>query len=329
MQLELLQIVLDNTSEAIVLYNKEFKVLAINSRMKELYRELSDKDIDLGYDMRQYLNATNERTFHESSQKAINGQKQVFDFFSIGGVSGKWLNYTVLPVYERGGHFVGVMWIIKDIHAQKMLELQLREDEGKFRSLFEEAPMSVLIVDEKGIIIEANKETSTLFGYDAAELMGQSINMLIPERFRAAHNKYQVGYMEHPRPYRMGMGRLTPAVMKSGEEIMVEVSLNSFVSFDKKYATAIIQNVSERIENEKRVKEKMKQLRDIAWFQSHKLRHPLVNIMGLMNLMKEDKAYSEQILNFLEIEVNALDQVIHTVVDMVNKDHLQQDEESI
>ncbi|MDD3004761.1 MAG: PAS domain S-box protein [Flavobacterium sp.] len=306
-----------------MLYSKEFKVLALNSTAKILYKRVTGGNLGVGSDMRTSINPKNVDTFYQFTSKALNGEKTIMEYYNDGNSEARWLNYTVLPVYnDNDKSLIGIMWIIKDIHTEKMLELKLREDEMKFRSLFEEAPVPIIIVDETAKIVDANKETSFLFGYAPTELIGQSLNILIPERFNKSHDSHYAGYMKHPRPYKMGVGRLIPALLKNGQEITVEVSLNSFTSFDKKYATAIIQDVSKRIEHEQAVEEHFKQLRDIASFQSHEVRHPLANILGLTKFINEEKSYDELSFRYLEMEANNLDNVIRKTMEIIYKKNL-------
>src|SRR5574343_1335368 len=77
--------------------------------------------------------------------------------------------------------------------------------------------------------------------------------MLIPERFRNNHANYQADYLKHSQPIRMGINRHTPARKKNGEEITIEASLNTFEIGGERFVLLIVQDVTHRIQSEKRL----------------------------------------------------------------------------
>src|SRR5205823_3905 len=88
---------------------------------------------------------------------------------------------------------------IRDISKRK-------KSEEKFRDLLEAAPDAMVIVDSDGRIMLINAQTEKLFGYGRQELIGQWIELLIPERFRRSHPKHRTGYVHEPRVRAMGSG---------------------------------------------------------------------------------------------------------------------------
>jgi PAS domain S-box-containing protein len=74
-----------------------------------------------------------------------------------------------------------------------------------------------------------NPETEKIFGYNHEEMINQHIDLLIPARFKQNHHQHTEEYLQSPRMYQMGAGRFIPSVTKDGKELIVEVSLNSFI----------------------------------------------------------------------------------------------------
>src|SRR6185503_5365233 len=95
-----------------------------------------------------------------------------------------------------------------------------------FRLAVESAPNSMILVDESGRIVLVNAQTEKLFGYPRAELLGQPIEMLVPERFRAAHPGQRRSFFGDPRTRSMGAGRDLFGLRKDGTEVPVEIGLN-------------------------------------------------------------------------------------------------------
>ncbi|BCR03813.1 hypothetical protein DESUT3_08820 [Desulfuromonas versatilis] len=101
-----------------------------------------------------------------------------------------------------------------------------RASEVSFRCLLENAAESVLVVDRLGRIVWTNQRTSELFGYRCEEMLGQRVEMLLPERHRQAHLEHRASYMAEPRNRPMGKGLELAARRSDGSEFPVEISLS-------------------------------------------------------------------------------------------------------
>ncbi|MDI1476461.1 ATP-binding protein [Polyangium sp. y55x31] len=95
-----------------------------------------------------------------------------------------------------------------------------------FRQLFETAPDAMVIVDERGLIEFVNAQTEALFGYARSELLGQPVEILIPERFRPKHTGYRTEFIAAPKLRPMGSGMALSGRHKNGAEVAIEVSLS-------------------------------------------------------------------------------------------------------
>ncbi|HTP68551.1 MAG TPA: PAS domain S-box protein [Dongiaceae bacterium] len=98
----------------------------------------------------------------------------------------------------------------------------------QFRALLESAPDAMVVADAAGKITLINAQTETLFGYTRVELLGQPVEMLIPERYHAQHVQHRQGYGGAPRLRPMGAGRELFGRRKDGTEFPVEISLSPF-----------------------------------------------------------------------------------------------------
>lgn len=113
------------------------------------------------------------------------------------------------------------------------------------------APDAIVATDEAGLIVMANRQAETFFGYSRHEFIGQPIEMLVPSRFQPGHHGQRAGYQRNPEPRRMGdANSRVYARHKDGSDMPVEVALSPVVSPDRRGVIAIIRDVSERAEAE-------------------------------------------------------------------------------
>src|SRR5258706_5760857 len=98
--------------------------------------------------------------------------------------------------------------------------------ETLFQSLLESAPDAIVIVDRAGQIVIANSQAAQLFGYQQRDLVGQPVEILLPERLRTTHTGHRAGYVAAPHTRPMGVGLDLVAERKDGSHFPVEISLS-------------------------------------------------------------------------------------------------------
>ena len=126
---------------------------------------------------------------------------------------------------------------------------------ARMRWLLEAAPDAMVVVDGDGRIVMANSELDRLFGYRAGELVGSSIELLVPERHRAAHPGRRAQYARHPRTRPMGDDAGLTARRRDGTEFAAEISLSSMLTESGPLVTAAVRDVSLRRRGEERFRQ--------------------------------------------------------------------------
>jgi PAS domain S-box-containing protein len=119
------------------------------------------------------------------------------------------------------------------------------EEQARLRALLEAAPDATVTVDGAGRILIANSQVESLLGYQPDELVGQSVDQLLPERFRAGHPGHRAGFRASPRARPMGTGLDLAALRKDGSEVPVEISLSPLELDGKLLTVASLRDISE------------------------------------------------------------------------------------
>jgi PAS domain S-box-containing protein len=185
--------------------------------------------------------------------------------------------------------------------------------EKRFRELLEAAPDAIMQVDAEGRIILLNRVTEDMFGYSRDELMGQPVEVLIPQELHARHAEHRANYRQHPMTRTMGNGLALEGIRKDGSRFPVEISLSPSESEEGFRVTAIIRDISERRTAEERLRrvqedytqqladtnaelemtnrelERANRLKsEFLASMSHELRTPLHTIIGFSELLAEE-----------------------------------------
>ena len=113
-------------------------------------------------------------------------------------------------------------------------------------NLLESIPDAIVAVDADGTILQINSQTQELFGYARSELIGQKIEMLVPERHRRQHHHHRENFSEAPKIRRMGAGLDLYGRRRSGSEFPVEISLSPISTGDGSLVLSAIRDISDR-----------------------------------------------------------------------------------
>ncbi len=166
---------------------------------------------------------------------------------------------------------VGIAHITRDLSLESSAE-------EKFRLAVEACPTGMVMTDSAGRIVLANTETERLFGYRRDELIGQSIEMLLPQRLRNAHRQHRAGFSRRPEIRRLGKSRNLLGCHRDGSEFPIEIGLYPIRNGEDPLVLSVIVDIGER--------KRMERLKDeFVSTVSHELRTPLTSIAGSLGLL--------------------------------------------
>ncbi|HYL85163.1 MAG TPA: PAS domain S-box protein [Candidatus Angelobacter sp.] len=156
------------------------------------------------------------------------------------------LEISLSPIQADSALLVSA--VIRDITERKRAQQRIL-------TLLDSAPDAMVVVNENGRIVLVNTQTEQLFGYRRSELLGQLVEVLVPERFWAEHRKHRGKYMDHVQVRPMGAGLELFGIRKDGTEFPVEISLSPHRTEEGVLVSSTIRDVTER----KRVDEALRQ----------------------------------------------------------------------
>jgi PAS domain S-box-containing protein len=159
-----------------------------------------------------------------------------------------WADVLITAIRDDDGRPAGYAKVTRDLTEHRRIELALKEDEARLAAVIGSAMDAVITVDEKQLITLFNPAAEKMFGYAAAEVMGTSLERLIPERFRGSHASH-IRTFGDTNTSRRKMGALTPiyGLRSDDEEFPIDASISQAEIAGKKIFSVILRDISERV----------------------------------------------------------------------------------
>lgn len=213
--------------------------------------------------------------------------------------------------------------IFCDIYLIKQNHFQLH-----LKTIIESVPNGMVLVNESGIITLVNQETEKLFGYPRNELIGQTVEILVPDPFKEKHIQYRNTFFSDPVSRAMGSGRNLYGKRKNKSEFPIEIGLSLMDTDEGRFVISSIIDITERKNHEDEIKEKNEELIQINQLKdrflsmaAHDLRTPLAVFKhGIQNFLEgylgEITQKQESILKLIFERVEGMNKLIDNLLDV-------------
>ncbi len=300
---------LESAPDAMVIVDGRGKIVLVNSRTEEMFgyqrQELLGYSVEVLLPERFHGRHIGHRVSYvkDPRQRPMGAGLDLFGLRKDGSEFP--VEISLSPIRTSEGLLVSSA--IRDLTTRKKAE-------DKFRALLEAAPDAMVMVDNRGHITLVNAQAERLFQYSREEMIGQRIEMMIPERYRNQHPRHRSGFFGEPRFRPMGVGLELFGLRKDGREFPVEISLSPLHTDDGTVVTAAIRDVTERKLNEAQIKKLHDELeralqrsdklastgRMVATI-AHEINNPLDSLFNVMHLLRSNPTLDETAKELVEL----------------------------
>jgi two-component system sensor kinase FixL len=197
------------------------------------------------------------------------------------------VSLSVSPIKDASGAVVGASTVARDITVKNSRIRQLADSEERLRSIVEAAVDGIIVIDDRGVIEAVNPGAERLFGYAAAEVCGQNVNMLMPEPYHSEHDRYMRHYLETGEQRIIGIGREVTAMRKDGSTFPVHLSVGEMSLGGRRKFTGILHDLTSRVAMEERLREQaaLVRLGEMAAVIAHEVKNPLAAVRGAIQVI--------------------------------------------
>ena len=196
-----------------------------------------------------------------------------------------WVSTSKFPLRDENGLVAGTFGISRDVTEKKLAD-------ERFRLVVEASLNALLMVDQSGKILLLNSQAEKLFGYTRDELLGQSVELLVPPEIRDIHPQLRQAYFADPKVRNMGSGRELEGIRKDGSRVPVEIGLSPLETESGVYALASVIDITKRkmLEDSLRAAKEAAEATsraksDFLANMSHEIRTPMNAIIGMTELV--------------------------------------------
>jgi two-component system sensor kinase FixL len=194
---------------------------------------------------------------------------------------------SILPVTDEAHRTVSALSIARDVTGLKQAEAACRAADARWRAIIDSAADGIIVVDAKGTIESFNAAAERLFGYCAADVIGHSVNLLMPSPYREEHDSYLANYLAGAPAKIIGIGREVTARRHNGDDFPARLAVGEASVDGETRFTGIVHDLTDRVQMEKRLGEQtaLAKLGEMAAVVAHEFRNALAGVRGAVQVV--------------------------------------------
>ncbi|MFK8067009.1 MAG: PAS domain S-box protein [Gammaproteobacteria bacterium] len=306
-----LQAVLDGTLDGIISINEKGNIATFNKACENIFGYKVEEVLGRNVKMlmpEPYHNEHDDylKSYRDTQDKKIIGLGREVEGQRKDGSTFP-LDLSVNEIVAQGDKmFSG---IVRDVSDRKAAEERLKqsltdlqhsnamseEREGRLQAVLDGTVDGIITIDERGTIANYNKACVGIFGYQADEVIGQNVKVLMPEPYHGEHDGYLKSYRDTQDKKIIGIGREVQGQRKDGSTFPLDLSVSEIDVHGKKMFSGIVRDITERKEAENKLMHTLEdlqlsneELEKFAYVASHDLKSPLRAIDNLSLWLDED-----------------------------------------
>lgn len=190
-------------------------------------------------------------------------------------------------VRDAEGRVIGALAVVRDISSQKRADLQREATEARWRAIIDSAVDAIVVIDVRGRIEAFNRSAERMFGYREADILGQSVNTLMPSPYREEHDGYVSRYLRTGEQRIIGIGREVTGLRRDGTTFPVHLSVGEWQVGGERHFTGILHDLTPRTQLEERLREQtaLARLGEMAAVIAHEIKNPLAAVRGAIQVI--------------------------------------------
>lgn len=311
-----LRAILDSSTDTHILIDANYKILSFNRRANENSILTIGKPLIENKSIWEYILPDDKDDFYISTQRALDGEVLEFEKNIDFGKFTNWYDVGFYPVYDSDNKIIGFTFSTTDIENRKQAESKILESETMLKAIYNSISESSTFIDKDYRIIFTNQLTKevcfSLFG-KTPQKGDISLDYIVPqyknELIKLFEQVIEGKNIVDDRLYLNKWWKISMYPVYNSTDEIIGISINIKDNTEKKLSEIQILKQNER-------------LRKIAWQQSHEVRRPVANILGICEMLKADReAFKEDLdkyLDYLTTATQELDRIIHSIVENSN-----------
>lgn len=229
---------LESITDAFFTLDRDWRFTYLNPQAQELLRRSSNELV--GFNIWERFPQARGSIFQHEYERAVRENIRV-SFETFYAPLALWLTVDAYPSAQ------GLAVYFRDVNEKHLAEQRLLEEREMLAAVIDAATDAIISVDAEGRIRMFNPAAERIFGYKRARVLGQPVELLLPERYRAAHPAHRERFSESGSPHRvMGLGRVK-GLRADGQEIDLEGSLSQVRVLDQRFTMASMRDVTESL----------------------------------------------------------------------------------
>jgi PAS domain S-box-containing protein len=314
---ERLDAIINTTVDGIIVIDADGRIEAVNRGAERLF----------GYPESEVLgrnvSVLMPSPYHEEHDRYLRRYLASGDARIIGKgreVTGRRRDGTVFPLHLSVGEmriggqrkFTGML---HDLTERVRLEGQLGSSEARWKAVIDSAVDGIIVIDAHGRVEAFNPAAERLFGYSAQEVLGRSVDMLMPSPYREEHDTYLARYLATGRAKIIGIGRDVQGLRKDGTTFPLHLSVGQITVHGERKFTGILHDLTSRTQMEGQLREQaaLAKLGEMAAVIAHEVKNPLAGIRGAMQVFgsqMSEGGTKTQVVREIVSRIDALDQMM-------------------